>query len=179
MDIFYNFYKKNNLIKKNKINENVGYGYFAKKDIDKNTIIFTEKIKINYNKIINNNDFIDKLNKKEQELFLTFMPYKGDLIKKYICNAFSINGNKNNTCILFESRFFNHSCIPNVYFIFNLTKNEIQFISNRKILQNEELTISYINNPNNYTLLERRSHLYYQYNFFCNCDKCIDEYNHI
>ncbi len=168
-------YKK---IEKKKINNNIGFGYFANQDIDENTIIFSEKIKIksNYDNIKN---MIMKLNENKKKIFLTFMPFEGKLEEKIICNAFSINGEKDNVCILFESRFFNHSCTPNTNFIFDTKNNKIIFITNQKILRNQELTISYINNPNIYTLYERRYHLYHQYHFFCNCDKCIYEHKSI
>ncbi|KAK9448972.1 uncharacterized protein V1518DRAFT_450943 [Limtongia smithiae] len=65
--------------------------------------------------------------------------------------------------------FFNHSCDPNVYLIFD--RGRVRVRTARNITKGEELFISYIDNTQSYP--ERIEQLQKRYYFTCDCPSCV------
>jgi hypothetical protein len=86
--------------------------------------------------------------------------------EKFSRNAFSFH-NGQSVILLFKGTLFNHSCHPNV--IYFQKDNQMYFVTNRKISQGEELTISY---ANSYKKPFQRQGVLLKYGFICTCSVC-------
>ena len=92
-------------------------------------------------------------------------------------NSFGISNSelvRIGTAVYMPSNFFNHSCSPNAFIKFSGKKQFV--ISNQRIKEGDEITISYVNHgqpePN-----FRRKTLLENYLFDCKCQRCSSEAN--
>lgn len=153
-------------------------GFVANMNIPKYTVILVEKphkIYKTLDKMVSDMKEDIKKYKLEQQ-FQNLYPRnleeddKNYYYEKIIKNAFDFDRKKHTKpCLLFYGAIFNHSCYPNVLFT---SFNEFMiFYTIRDIKKGEELTDHYIdvNKPR-----DIRKELLEQYEFTCNCQKCLD-----
>ena len=121
-----------------------------------------------------NNIFTDPIFTKNYKSIDESINHK-DLIlyyNKIIRNAFKID-DKNNAAILYNGRLFNHSCVPNVKFSLEKSKNKyvMKFYTSRKVKKGEELCDNYFNTELSFKKRQEISKRFY--GFVCKCKKCI------
>ena len=92
-----------------------------------------------------------------------------DVMSIFQANCFNIG---ESAAVFQTATRFNHSCLPNTYYSWNRTREEIVFHSMSDLPQGEEMTICY-GNPF-LTRLQRRAELHI-YNFCCHCPSCQPE----
>lgn len=66
----------------------------------------------------------------------------------------------------------NHSCQPNVFVGRPFRSQSVEFIAKESIMAGDELFRQYYDNEDRKT---RRTELYEQYYFWCNCSRCHQE----
>eukprot|EP01059_Diplonema_ambulator_P026042 TRINITY_DN43210_c0_g1_i1.p1 TRINITY_DN43210_c0_g1~~TRINITY_DN43210_c0_g1_i1.p1 ORF type:complete len:406 (+),score=129.27 TRINITY_DN43210_c0_g1_i1:35-1219(+) len=70
----------------------------------------------------------------------------------------------------------NHSCEPNAEVQYTEQMDEgLHMVATRNIEAGEEITISYILNPDGVGYVERQAYLANHYRFTCTCDRCLRE----
>lgn len=77
------------------------------------------------------------------------------------------------TRLFVAGSFANHSCDPNTDYFVTSDTAELMFRAMRPIKSGEEITISYVDNNQNYEM--RQTALLATYGFHCNCFKCSYE----
>jgi SET domain-containing protein len=99
------------------------------------------------------------------------------LCKEYGCTDEEAPASIGNGIFLIHS-CLNHSCKPNAEVVGGLADTndtQIKVVALRNIKKGEEITISYIEQPNKKDVAERRKELKGTYLFQCNCEKCLNE----
>jgi hypothetical protein len=77
------------------------------------------------------------------------------------------------TLLFLQGSFFNHSCMPNVFFSWNHNTSRGNFHALRDVERGEELCISYL--PKYwYDISQRQEFLEQSYGFKCTCELCVD-----
>jgi hypothetical protein len=77
------------------------------------------------------------------------------------------------TAIFLEASWFNHSCVPNIFYSWNPNTSRGNFHAIRKIQRGEELCISYL--PKYwFDISQRKQFLEENYGFTCTCEVCVD-----
>ena len=175
----YHFIKSNNLIKKGEviIKEYPNINLFGDIEIDKGLQIIRKYIETdekelyprdyNYKKteMIKNVHKIIKNNSKLSVFFSNYTKEKIELYyAKYIYNSF--DGFNYGPLTLPKTAKLNHSCSPNVEFIFDKHTGQMTTIAKRDILKNEELYISYLTNKK---IPNHKEYLLEHYGFCCEC----------
>jgi hypothetical protein len=69
----------------------------------------------------------------------------------------------------------NHSCEPNCTSISDMADHHVRLVATQPIAKDDPVTISYIENEQTLSLMERRRLLMEKYSFECMCNKCIRE----
>ena len=103
---------------------------------------------------------------------------------KVVVNVFGINesfddcrpfrGIHIGNAIALNSSFFNHSCSPNTFWVFNA--RYITIVTKKDIKCGDELTISYGPQSSDNSKEERQSLLEKRYFFQCKCSECLKEF---
>ncbi|KAJ5876733.1 hypothetical protein N7455_000198 [Penicillium solitum] len=144
-----------------------GVGVFAKANIPRGTRIISEQaqLKVDLETVTLKNivPAFERLSPAQQESYLQLHEYESDLLKVavrynvgkswqelpelhrkvlsiYAANAFG--------CVFFLGSRINHSCIPNVNFVYNELLKEETFHAIRDIMAGEGLTVMYIDGIN-------------------------------
>jgi hypothetical protein len=94
-----------------------------------------------------------------------------EMLEKSLTN--SISGVSCGTAIYGIPSLINHSCSPNVNIAFNKNHLLDLTVASDKIKQGEALTISYIDNDDDF--IKRRNRLVEAYGFHCECQRCLLE----
>jgi hypothetical protein len=140
---------------------------------NKNTLVIknlyprTENYK-KTNMIKSIHNLIKNVKHTDIKLYMFFQSISKKIIEfyfaKYLYNAFE--GNEYGPLTLQNIAKINHSCNPNVYFIFNKTNGCMYLKAKRNINKNEEILDSYLENKkiNNHKL-----YLEMHYGFNCDC----------
>jgi hypothetical protein len=116
------------------------------------------------------NDYITLgINFSTTEQIMNYFPILED---KFRTNCFSMMP-FNNTSVILNGSFFNHSCDSNLCYIGLF--GYIFFVANRFIKKGEELTISYASFDSDTKYTERQAQLSKVWHFTCNCSKCQSE----
>ncbi len=116
-------------------------------------------------------------NMKELSLLLESNHYK------VLINAFgmyeqmsskrSFRGEHIGNAVCLKTSYFNHSCVPNLFWQFN--GNHITVITTRKVRAGEELSISYGPYAESMSFEKRQDILKNRYFFSCNCSACLND----
>ncbi|PVH89506.1 SET domain-containing protein [Cadophora sp. DSE1049] len=143
-----------------------GYGAFATKDIETETIIMVEKplFRANFMEVFVE---LEKLTREQRREYRTLHGYTGLSPTKdlaiYKTNRFETSGGKGG--IFIKSSRFNHACHPfaTCSYRYDEAAEMIVFTACNPIKKDQEITISYTTNP---------CQLMDNYGFYCDCPKC-------
>eukprot|EP01133_Synstelium_polycarpum_P012791 gene12791-15007_t len=75
--------------------------------------------------------------------------------------------------LFFLTSFVNHSCEPNCFLAYPDNNSTLHLTALKEIKKGEEITIAYGDPSKN--IVERRTHLFDNYGFNCECPKCLSE----
>lgn len=111
---------------------------------------------------------------KSLELLLKLFPdLEEELSKENFLNMLGrFNINKISNQLYYLTSFINHNCEPNVRFEI-MDNLQIKLFARRKIQENEQLFITYVNPLHGVKL--RRRELRVNYGFLCHCHRCKNE----
>ncbi|CZT44676.1 uncharacterized protein RSE6_04876 [Rhynchosporium secalis] len=143
-----------------------GYGAFARKDIEKGTVVMTEKslFRANFLEVFFE---LEKLTKEQRREYRTLHGHMALSDSRelaiYKTNRFETSGSKGG--IFIKSSRFNHACHPwaTCSYRYDESIDTLIFTACNPIKRGEEITISYTSNP---------SQLMDNYGFYCDCPKC-------
>ncbi|CZS97815.1 uncharacterized protein RAG0_06718 [Rhynchosporium agropyri] len=143
-----------------------GYGAFARKDIEKGTVVMTEKslFRANFLEVFFE---LEKLTKEQRREYRTLHGHMALSDSRelaiYKTNRFETSGSKGG--IFIKSSRYNHACHPwaTCSYRYDESIDTLIFTACNPIKRGEEITISYTSNP---------SQLMDNYGFYCDCPKC-------
>ncbi|KAK0104239.1 hypothetical protein ONS96_005331 [Cadophora gregata f. sp. sojae] len=143
-----------------------GYGAFATKNIEAETIVMVEKplFRATFMEVFVE---LEKLTREQRREYRTLHGYSGLSPTKdlaiYKTNRFETSGGKGG--IFIKSSRFNHACHPyaTCSYRYDEAAELLIFTACNPIKKDQEITISYTTNP---------SQLKDNYGFYCDCPKC-------
>ena len=179
-----------------------GLGWIALKDIKVGTLIFKEKPQFVYKEpfeLCNLMEAFSSMSKNDQQEFLVLsnvfldlesLPddrkkhyfdwkntaesqcnYDSSLVLKIMCIHASNGFNGYDTEVGIKISRINHSCCPNSQHFKN-DEGEMEIRATSKILEGQEITISYISSLENF---KERQEFCLNLGFVCSCELCKDE----
>ena len=153
-----------------------GQGVYASQDIPRGTRILVDKPFFAVTKPYNLSTIIDKFEQMSFTRRKTYMQFScpdrpddrqmSDVTRIFEANCFNIDYS---AAIFQTATRFNHSCLPNTYYSWSETRQELVFQAMIDVKKDEELTIAYGRPFLSHR--ERRNELR-NYNFRCKCPAC-------
>ncbi|KAL2061406.1 hypothetical protein VTL71DRAFT_7679 [Oculimacula yallundae] len=143
-----------------------GYGAFATKDVEKGTIVMTEKplFRASFMEVFFELEKLTKAQRQEYKTLHGHMELSDSReLAIFKTNRFETSGSKGG--IFIKSSRFNHACHPwaTCNYRYDESSTTLTFTACKPIKKGEEITISYTSNP---------AQLMDNYGFYCDCLNC-------